>query len=90
MEWCGRSESGGGETVVTLRSGVMRDGVVVMLWARWICAGVWRGSLGIVVSDVNGDVWSKFGKRYVGCFEVEVERSDSVSAGGKLYDVLSL
>ena len=75
---------------MSLRNGVMRGRMVDMLWARWIRAGVWRGSLGIIVSDVNGDVWSKFGKRYVGCFEVEVERSDSVSAGGKLYDVLSL
>ena len=75
---------------MSLKSGVMCSRLVVMLWARWICAGVWRGSLGMIVSDVNGDVWSKFGKRCVGCFEVEVEGSDSVSTGGKLYDVLSL
>ena len=64
--------------------------LAVVLWAGWIGYSVWRGHLEIIVSDVNGNVGSKFRECDVVCFEVEVEETtDSNGVYGKLYDGLS-
>ncbi len=69
---------------------MMCERVVVVLWAGWIGKSVWRVDQEMIVGDIDGNVRTKFRESDVVCFEVEVEGSDSVGAGGKLYDVLSL
>ena len=80
----------GDDNVVCLRNGVMCERVAVVLWARWIQDNVWRGDLEMIVSDMDGNVGSKFKECGVVCFEVEVEETtDSNGAYGKSYDGLS-
>ena len=46
----------GGEDVVCLRGGARCERLAVVLWAGWKCKGLWRDGLGMIVSNLNGDV----------------------------------